>query len=56
LNNAAEVWFLVTGASKADAVKRVFSASCDLPAAKVQPVDGRLIWFITQDAAEAVSH
>ena len=51
LNNAAEVWFLVTGGSKADAVKKVLSGSSDLPAARVHPVNGKLIWFITQDAA-----
>jgi 6-phosphogluconolactonase len=54
LNNAANVWFLVTGASKADAVKKAFSGSSDLPAAKVQPVNGRLLWFITQDAAPGI--
>ena len=54
LNSGAEVWFLVTGASKADAVKKVLRGSADLPAAKVQPVNGRLIWFITQDAADGL--
>jgi len=51
LNNAANVWFLVTGGSKADAVKRVFSAFSDLPAARVHPVDGNLVWYVTRDAA-----
>jgi 6-phosphogluconolactonase len=51
LNNAAEVWFLVTGASKAGAVGRILSGSSDLPAAKVQPVDGKLTWFVSRDAA-----
>jgi 6-phosphogluconolactonase len=55
LNSGAQVWFLVTGASKADAVKKVLRGSADLPAAKVQPVNGRLVWFITQDAAPGVS-
>jgi len=55
LNNAANVWFLVTGASKADAVKKVFSASSDLPAARVHPVNGNLIWYITQDAAPGMT-
>ena len=54
LNNAAEVWFLVTGGSKAAALKEVLSGSSDLPAAKVQPVDGKLTWFVTQDAAPGV--
>jgi 6-phosphogluconolactonase len=55
LNNAANVWFLVTGGSKADAVKKVFSASSDLPAARVHPVNGNLIWYITQDAAPGIT-
>lgn len=55
LNSGAEVWFLVTGASKADAVKKVVGGSSDLPAAKVQPVNGQLTWFITQDVAPGAS-
>ena len=51
LNNAANVWFLVMGTSKADAVKQALSASSDLPAARVQPVNGKLTWYITRDAA-----
>ena len=54
LNNAANAWFLVAGASKADAVKQAFSSSSDLPAAKVQPVNGKLTWFITRDAAPEI--
>jgi 6-phosphogluconolactonase len=54
LNNAANVWFLVTGASKVDAVKKVFSAFSDLPAARIQPVNGKLTWFITADAASGI--
>ena len=54
LNNAANVWFLVAGPSKADAVKQAFSSSSDLPAAKVQPVNGKLTWFITRDAAPEI--
>jgi 6-phosphogluconolactonase len=51
LNNAANVWFLVMGASKADAVNQALSASSDVPAARVQPVNGKLTWYITRDAA-----
>jgi 6-phosphogluconolactonase len=54
LNNAANVWFLVTGASKAGAVKQAFSVSSDLPAARVQPVNGNLTWYITRDAASGI--
>ena len=51
LNHGADVWFLVTGSSKDAAVKEALSGSFELPAAKVQPVNGRLIWLITQDAS-----
>lgn len=54
LINAANVWFLVAGPSKADAVQQAFSSSSDLPAAKVQPVNGKLTWFITRDAAPRI--
>ena len=55
LNNAANVWFLVAGRSKAGAVKQAFGSSSDLPAARVQPVNGKLIWFITRDAAPGIT-
>jgi 6-phosphogluconolactonase/glucosamine-6-phosphate isomerase/deaminase len=45
----------VTGGSKADAVKKVFGASSDLPAARVHPVNGNLIWYITQDTASGIT-
>ena len=54
INHAANSWFLVAGASKATVVSRILKAdpaSSPFPAARVAPVDGRLIWFITQDAA-----
>jgi 6-phosphogluconolactonase len=55
LNNAANVWFLVTGASKAAALKEILSDSSDLPAARVNPVNGNLIWYITRDAAPGIT-
>lgn len=49
LNSADEVWFLVSGEDKADAVSRVFSNE-DLPGTKVK---GQLatIWYLDQAAA-----
>ncbi|CAB4623578.1 unannotated protein [freshwater metagenome] len=49
LCSASEVWFLVAGADKAQAVKRVFAGE-DLPAAKVS---GQKItkWYLDQAAA-----
>ena len=48
LNSADEVWFLVAGSDKADAVARVFAAE-DLPGAKVK---GRRItrWYLDNAA------
>lgn len=53
LNHAARVWFLVSGASKREALRRALSraeplAAC--PAAGVQPTDGELVWWVDQAA------
>ena len=54
LNHAAEIVFLISGRNKADIVKDILAndgASSMLPAARIQPLAGRLTWLITQDAA-----
>ncbi len=51
LNSAAEVAFLVSGKSKAEVVKRTLRDGADLPAARVAPADGRLLWFLDKEAA-----
>lgn len=53
LNHAAQVIFLVTGASKAALLRAILSgeAANKYPAARVQPVGGELIWML--DAAAA---
>jgi 6-phosphogluconolactonase len=54
LNHGAVVLFLVAGASKAPVVKEILrddGQALRFPAAQVQPVDGRLIWLLTEDAA-----
>ena len=54
LNNAANILFLIAGASKAAIVKELLGAkpgTANYPAAKIQPRDGKLTWMITQDAA-----
>ena len=55
LNVAREVVFVVTGASKADAVARVFGAAPDpsAPAARVRP-DGELVVLLDADAARGL--
>lgn len=54
LNQAAQIMFLVAGASKAAILKEVLNGdpiSSSWPAAKVRPVSGQLTWMVTGDAA-----
>jgi 6-phosphogluconolactonase len=54
LNHAANVFFLVAGASKAAVVKELLGTHptiAKFPAQRIQPIDGALTWFITRDAA-----
>jgi 6-phosphogluconolactonase len=53
LNASARVAFLVTGASKADALRGVVAGT--VPAARVRPTSGDLLWFIDGAAADALS-
>jgi 6-phosphogluconolactonase len=57
INHAANIWFLVSGASKAGILSKVLNsdvASPQIPATLVTPTDGRMIWFISQDAASGL--
>jgi 6-phosphogluconolactonase len=53
LNAGKDIVFLVTGRSKAAIVKEVLktNGASQLPAARVRPSDGRLLWLVTADAA-----
>lgn len=58
INAAKSIAFVVTGHSKAQALKRILvpdSASPTLPAALVRPTSGTLDWFLTADAASLLS-
>jgi 6-phosphogluconolactonase len=58
INAAAQVSFLITGENKSSIVKALLgadAASSKYPAGRVRPVNGQLTWFITQDAARALS-
>lgn len=48
LDRAAHVGFIVTGASKAAALRAVSDGS--VPAARVKPHRGEVVWFIDEDA------
>ncbi|MGC8783373.1 MAG: 6-phosphogluconolactonase [Armatimonadota bacterium] len=54
LNAAQTVYFLVTGADKAEAARRVLIENAPLPAALVLPEDGELIWWLDKQAAEGI--
>ena len=52
INNAANVAFLVAGAGKQAILHRVLEEPGDsLPAQRVRPHDGRLLWFVDEAAA-----
>ena len=51
LNRSAQVCFLVAGADKAPAVTAILAGDRQLPAARVQPKNGQVWWFLDQEAA-----
>lgn len=54
-NSAREVLFLVSGQSKSQAVADVLNGAFrpdDLPAQRIHPAEGALIWLLDQDAAQ----
>lgn len=59
LNQAAMVLFLVTGRGKADIVRRILEPASDadrsLPASKIVPESGQLVWMLDQAAAASLT-
>jgi 6-phosphogluconolactonase len=56
LNAAAHVIFMVAGADKAEALRKVLEGpSGQFPAQKVQPLNGSLSWFLDEAAARKLS-
>lgn len=54
LNQAASIVFLVSGASKAEALRNVLEGKHDphrLPAQLIKPVDGEVVWLVDRKAA-----
>jgi 6-phosphogluconolactonase len=54
-NQAREIWFLVTGAGKAETLRNVLKGEKNLekyPAQRIQPVDGTLIWLVDEAAGK----
>ena len=57
-NRAANVFFLVSGSSKAEILARIMQppeSSKPLPAQRIRPQNGRLVWFVDQAAARNLS-
>lgn len=57
LNNARNIWFLVTGSGKADMVKTVLDGEQNLslyPAQRIRPKNGNLLWFLDKKAASQI--
>ncbi len=56
LKAAAEVIFLVSGGEKAEVLRKVLEGPPgQLPAQRVQPLNGRLSWFVDEPAARLLS-
>ena len=54
-NHAREVWFLVTGAGKAETLRNVIKGEKNLellPAQRIQPTNGTLVWMIDEAAGK----
>lgn len=57
LNNANRVFFMVTGANKAQRISEIMNdneAAKLLPAYYISPTNGELIWFIDEEAARNI--
>jgi 6-phosphogluconolactonase len=52
LNAAAQVAFLVTGPNKGEALRSVIDGT--VPAARVRPKDGEIVWFLDDPAARSI--
>lgn len=59
LNRAAVILFLVTGPGKRETVRRVIQSESEadrsLPAAKISPESGRLVWMLDHAAAQRLT-
>ena len=54
INSARNILFLVRGKGKIEALRRIFEDQETLPATKVQPADGQLLWLLDEAAAQGL--
>ena len=57
-NTARNIFFLATGAAKAETLHAVLNGSHDpehLPAQRIQPENGQVTWFVDQEAAKKLN-
>jgi 6-phosphogluconolactonase len=54
LNNSKNVFFIVTGDGKNTILKRILSEKENLPASKIHPVKGNLLFILDKAAAEGI--
>jgi 6-phosphogluconolactonase len=56
LNQARQILFLVAGREKAEAVKALLEDDRpELPAARIKPLQGDVIWLLDQEAASLLA-
>ena len=56
LNRARQIVFLAAGAEKAETVKAILEGpQPELPAAKIKPVTGDVVWLLDQEAASLLT-
>jgi 6-phosphogluconolactonase len=52
INNSKNILFIVGGNEKSEIIERMFSSrNSELPAQRVNPSNGKLIWFLDKEAA-----
>ena len=56
INNARHVVVLAVGASKAEVVSEILEKNLSVPASKVNPADGQLIWLLDKEAAQKLPY
>lgn len=56
INNAGTVIFLVSGKKKAEIVEKIMygGGKAEYPAENVKPVDGKIIWYLDDEAASLI--